>query len=720
MPDTTTDAPKSQAKRILAVSTPLGDDRLLIQGLHGGEALGRLFQFEIDLLAMDDPVKPGDILGKNVTVRVQKIDGSVRYFNGYVSRFSFVSFQVSKKKERMYTYRATLVPWTWFLTRTADCRIFQAMTVKDIVEKIFRDRGFTDFRANLYGSYRTWDYCVQYRETDFNFISRLLENEGIYYYFEHENGKHTLVLCDSPNAHAAADGYDDLHADTPDLATGHDAYIWDLTHGQEITPTQYALTDYDPLQPRSLLAKAVTVTHDHDPDTFEVFDYPGGYVTPDEGRSYATVRMEEVEAQYAAIHATSSARGIYAGCTFRLIEHPVFDVEEYLITAVSYQARNDDMGTGAGGEGGDFASQVTCMLKTYEFRPARTTPKPVVQGPQTAVVVGPAGQEIYTDKYGRVKIKFHWDRSDVMDETASCWVRVSQPLAGKKWGAVSIPRIGQEVIVDFLEGDPDRPIITGRVYNGDNLPPHDLPGHATMFALRTNTSPDGGGASEFRIEDKKDEEQIFLFSQKNLDVRAKNDRFETIEHDRHLVVDNHKFEHVKQKRHELVDVDHQEEIKNDRHLKVGGKEAKEVVGSKSLKVTGEVIEEFEDNHSEVVTKDYYLKADNIVIEGMTSVTIKVGQNSIAIDKSGISVACQETMAAMEITATGDATVEAQMNAGMKAGVNLDLEGTAAATLKGTGQLTLKTDGMGELNATGMLSVQSSAILTVKGSLVNIN
>ena len=450
------EALRTQDNRTLAIGTALGHDKLLIVSMQGTESLGRLFHFELELASEGAPVAYDDILCTNITIRLQLIDGSTRHFNGYISKFTFVSVEDREKdKRKIFLYRATLVPWTWFLTRSADCRIFQDKKVPDIIEQVFREKGFTDFKNKLSGTYRQWEYCVQYRETDFNFISRLMENEGIYYYFKHEDGKHTLIFCDAPDEHSHAKGYDDLIADRPDLSSKNDNYIWNWTLAQEVTSSQYVVNEFDPLQPKAQLLNTTRVTHKHDPGPFEVYDYPGGYVKPDEGKTYVSLRMDESTASYLTAHGTSSARGILAGCIFNLKDHEVCDAQDFLITSIHYQIENDDMGLGFGqGGGGSYVANLTCMPNKYKFLTPRTTPKPIVQGPQTAIVAGPAADEICTDKYGRVKVKFHWDRDSKGDEKSSCWVRVSQPWAGKKWGAISIPRRGQEVIVDFLEGDP--------------------------------------------------------------------------------------------------------------------------------------------------------------------------------------------------------------------------------------------------------------------------
>jgi hypothetical protein len=332
-----------------------------------------------------------------------------------------------------------------------------------------------------------------------------------------------------------------------------------------------------------------------------------------------------------------------------------------------------------------------------------------IPGPQTAIVVGPSGEEIYTDEHGRVKVMFHWDRYCKADENSSCWIRVAQVWGGKQWGAIYTPRIGQEVIVEFLEGDPDKPLITGRVYNGTNKPPYPLPDMATISTLKSSSSKGGAGFNEIRFEDKKDEEQLFIHGQKNMDVRVKNDAFEWIGNDRHLVIVNDQLEHVKNNRSEIVDQDHKEKIGKDRHLKVVGKEAKEVGDSLSLTVKGDVIEVFKAKHSEETTGDYYLKADNICIEGLTNITIKVGQTSIALESDGISI---ETQGEIKVKSMKDTSFKSDTgNFKAEATQNVELKGTAGAKLEGTAQVEVK-------GATATL--KGDAMTTIKGGMVMIN
>ena len=680
----------TQQNRLLAVSSPLGEDVLLLRSIHVEEELGRLFEFNLELYSEKSDISLSDILGQNLTVRLTLEGQETRFFNGYCSEFTQTG-----AFGRYSAYRATLRPWLWFLTRTSDCRIFQQKTVPDIVKEVLREHGFDNFEDSLNGSYRSWENCVQYRETDFDFVSRLMEQEGIYYFFKHENGKHALVLCDSDSAHQPYSGYAKVAFFPPGENVIRERDYW---HGWSMTqciqPGAMALNDFDFKKPKASLSSAYSFPREHDGSEFEIYDYPGEYVEAKDGDQYARRRMEEYQAQYQRFRAQGNVRGAAAGFQFSLEEHPRDDQNaEYLITRVILDAEVNASESGTGIDGGvEFDCAIECIESKQAFRSVRMTPKPVVQGPQTAIVVGKKGEEIWTDEYGRVKVRFHWDRYSKGDENSSCWIRVAQVWAGKKWGAIYTPRIGQEVIVEFLEGDPDRPIVTGRVYNGDAKVPYDLPDNKTISTLKSNSSKGGEGFNEFRFEDKKDDEQIFLHAQKNLDVRVKNDRFETVDNDRHLSVGHDKREHIKNERHEKVDVHHYEEVGGDRHVQVAGLEAKAIGKSLSLTVSDDVIEVFEKNHSSTVTDDLYVKATNIVIEATTNITIKVGSSYVAIENGGV-----------KISTPGDIVLDAKKNGSFKAMAGLKLESPATTDVKGS-----------------MTTVEGSGICTIKGGLVKIN
>ncbi|UCD58972.1 MAG: type VI secretion system tip protein VgrG, partial [Candidatus Hydrogenedentota bacterium] len=452
---------RTQLHRFIAVDTPLGEDVLLLRSFSHSEALGSLFELELDLLSEKSDIKFQDIVGSNVTVRLAMSGDETRYFNGYVSRFCLVG-----QGDGLPHYRATVVPWSWFLTQTSDCRIFQNMTIPDIIREIFRDpkyKDFADFKEDLRGNHREWEYCVQYRETDFNFVSRLMEQEGIYYYWEHKEDGHTMVLVDDAAAHAAYPEYrEELPYYPPTQESRAQEYVFQWSIEGEAQPQVYTHTDFNFKVPRSDLKASLKIERQDATPKFEIFDYPGEYTSLDEGETYARARIEEIQIDYETLRGDATARGISAGFTFKLTNHPREDQNrKYLVTSASLSASAAAYYSGESG-GEEFTCSFAAIDAGEQYRTARATPKPSIPGPQTAIVVGPSGEEIYTDEYGRVKVQFHWDREGRWDEKSSCWVRVGQTWAGAGWGGMHIPRIGQEVIIDFIEGDPDRPLIIGR------------------------------------------------------------------------------------------------------------------------------------------------------------------------------------------------------------------------------------------------------------------
>jgi type VI secretion system secreted protein VgrG len=407
----------------------------------------------------------------------------------------------------------------------------------------------------LTGTYEPWTYCVQYRETDFNFVSRLMEQEGIYYYFKHSEGKHTLVLSDSYSAHSSFQNY----AQIPYISQERpmrieQEYINDWLFTREIQPGAYVIDDYDFERPSVELQQKKKLKRNYAQAEHEYFDYPGEYVSASEGEHYVQTRLEELQAQHELANGGTNARGMAVGYLFKLTGQPRDDQNrEYLIISANYNLATDEYES-TPGEGASYSCRFTALHSKEPFRSSRITPKPIVQGPQTAVVVGPSGDEIYTDKYGRVKAQFHWDRYGKKDENSSCWIRVSHPWAGKNWGMVAIPRIGQEVIVDFLEGDPDQPIITGRVYNAEQMPPYELPANMTQTGILSRSSKGGSGANanELRFEDKKGSELVYLHAEKDQDISVENDESHTVGHDRTKTIDNDETSLIKHDRTETV------------------------------------------------------------------------------------------------------------------------------------------------------------------------
>ena len=622
------------AGRLISIDTPLGPDQLLLLKYSGSESISSPFSFELELLSQQ-VVSFEDIVGKPVTITVA-LGGGERYINGVVSRFGQTGGDFNFRH-----YSAQVVPWFWLLTRRADCRIFQNKSSPEIIEDVFKSLGFSDYELSLTKTYPKRTYCVQYRETDFNFVSRLMEYHGIYYFFRHEAEKHVMVLADSPSAvqpcpvqqKAEYKGVENTHQDDLDVVR-----TW--LSEQELRPGSWALTDFNFETPLASVSASVDSLVKTWKKELQIYDYPAGCDSKGDTEAITRVRMEAEESWQQVARANTTCRAFLPGFKFELAEHPDQSQDrEWLITQVDHEATASGYRAGQTEESSRYSNHAVCIPADVPFHPPRLARRPFVQGPQTALVVGPKGDEIYPDKFGRVKVQFHWDRAGKYDEDSSCWIRVSQAWAGKGWGAVSLPRIGQEVIVDFLEGDPDQPIITGRVYNGEEMPPYALPDQMTKTVLKTNSSKGGEGFNEFRFEDKKGDEQIFMHAEKNLDIRVKNNEYETVTKDFHLIVEQDKFEHTKNDHHETIDRDYAQAVGRDHNLKVSGKQAMEVTGSRSLKVSGDVAEQFGQNYSSQVSMAAYLKAGmTIVLEAPTGITLKCGGNSVVLDPSGVTIA----------------------------------------------------------------------------------
>ncbi len=541
----------TQAARMAVITSPLGGDTLVLERLEGRDELGRPFSHELALISVDDGLSLDALLGKPMGLAVQLADGSDRYFHGIVARCSQTAH-----RGQFASYQVTLKPWLWLLSRTSDCRIFQSKTVPEIIKQVFRDLGFSDFEDALTRSYREWEYCVQYRETSLDFVSRLMEQEGIYYYFRHEKSRHVLVLCDAYGAHHTAPGYASVPFYPLDDQMRERDHIHDWRMAREVQPGSLELNDYDFQRPSARLEVRSSIARPHSNADYPLYDYPGEYVQSKDGEQYARNRIEAIHTQHERVQLKSNARGLGVGNLFSMSGYPRVDQNrEYLIVAADYLITQERYESGGDSVAFQFDSTLTCIDASQVFRPLPLTVQPIVQGPQTAMVVGPKGEEIWTDQFGRVKVHFYWDRHDQSNENSSCWIRVSQNWAGKNWGAIQIPRIGQEVIVSFLEGDPDRPIITGRVYNAEQTVPYDLPANATQSGVKSRSSKGGTPANfnEIRMEDKKGEEQLFIHAEKNQDIEVENDETHWVGHDRSKTIDNDETVKVKRDRTETVD-----------------------------------------------------------------------------------------------------------------------------------------------------------------------
>jgi type VI secretion system secreted protein VgrG len=618
------------------LKTPLPDDTLRVHACVWQEGLSDLGEATLTLLSERKDVAPTDLLGKSANLTIALRDEAPRHLSGYVVRFALTGFE-----GRFCVYEMTLKPWLWLLTRTADCRIFQDMSVPDIVKSVFDDHPVARFELNLLRPYRSWTYCVQYRETDFNFVARLLEQEGIYWYFAHDESGHKLVLCDSASAHDAAPGCESLPFYGQDGQVPPQLeHVNSWTTAQCVQPGKVVITDYDFERPSTSLLASQSRTRRYDLSDGEVFDFPGGYTKVPDGTQYAEDRLDELQSGFERFEAAANAQGVCTGHLLKLTRHPRDDQNaQYLVTGTTLKLEQ------AVNEAGSGESALRCSFSAIpaaqQFRPARRTPKPLANGPQTAVVTGPSGEEIFTDKYGRVKVQFHWDRRGKHDEKTSCWVSVAYPWAGSNFGGIHIPRIGQEVIVGFLEGDPDQPIIIGRAYNGENMPPWDLPANATQSGFLTRSSKGGGyaNANAIRFEDKKGSEQLWLHAEKNQDIEVENDETHWVGHDRKKNIDHDETTHVKHDRTETVDnnetitigVDRTEKVGSNENITIGSNRT-ENVGSNETIVIGS-------NRTETVGAN-----ETISIGGSRTITVSKSETATVALQRTHSVGINETIA----------------------------------------------------------------------------
>ena len=568
-----------------SLTSPLPPEDLRFDSMQHSASVSALEETQLFLLSDKPDIAPEKLLGQAVNIKLQLRDGAVRHICGLVTRFG-----LGRHQGRHFGYLAEVRPWLWFLTRRSDCRIFQEMTVPDIVKKVFSNYGgiaVHEFR--LTGSYRTRDYTVQYRETDFNFVARLMEDEGIFWYFEHAEGEHKLIVADSPSALSPAPHAEKLpYYGNAGQASPDVDIVTDWNFAREVRPGKTALRSYNFESPSNNLGVDSAESRSHDLADYELYDYQGDYYNNGDGSQIVAVRLDEAQSQHERLSGSTNAYGLANGRLFTLERHPRDDQNaEYFVVQTQINASINSLESGT--QTGDYSCRFSAVPATQNYRPPRRTPKPFVQGPQSAVVTGPGGEEIYTDKYGRVKVQVHWDRYGKKNETSSCWMRVSHPWAGKSFGAIHIPRIGQEVIVDFLEGDPDQPLITGRVYNAEQMPPWDLPGTMTQSGILTRSSKGGAysNANAIRFEDKKGEEQLWLHAEKDQLTEVEHDEDKWVGNDRRKTIDRDETNHVKRDRTETVD-------RNEK-ITVHGWRTEEVDGDETINIHS--------NRTEAVDKD---------------------------------------------------------------------------------------------------------------------
>lgn len=589
----------SQKDRLIRIATPLGENTFVVSSFTGTETISKLFSFKIELVSERDDITFEQLAGQNVTVSI-RTGVTERFFNGMIASFSPAQIGEDQSYSK---YQAIMAPTLWTHTEFYDCRIFQDKNVQQIVEEVLSGAHLggvaipeIEFDFQLTGTFTPRQYCVQYNESNFDFISRLCEEEGIFFFFQHDNGHHKLIFANAP----------DKHATYPTSSRGgsveyrksagsyrDDEIIMNLQQGKRLTTGKYTARDYN----FTISANDMLVSKDTQEgkgtSKGEIYEYPGGYQkTAGEGKNIADIRIQAQDAKIFSVHGQSNCRGFTPGYKFKLQEYIINEMndKEYVLTRVQHQSSQSI--TSTDGDGHNYVNTFCCIPLTVPYRPGCRTRKPYIAGSQTAMVTGPDPEEIHTDEYGRVKVRFHWDRRNVddMGGNMSCWIRVSQSWAGGKWGGMNIPRVGQEVIVNFLDGDPDRPIITGRVYNDQKMPPYGLPSNKTKSTIKSNSSKGGGNFNEIRFEDLKDEEEFY--------THAAKDQKEVVENDMSTEVKANQV--IKVEKDRAVTVSTGNEIlavkKGSRTLTISSNESHsnsanfshEVSGNYTLKVSGNI------------------------------------------------------------------------------------------------------------------------------------
>lgn len=585
----------NQPQFVLTVG-PHAAGELKVLSFEAQEELSRPFWLEVTLVARPDvEIDTASLLGEKVVLTIQHGDGSARFFNGMVAHLE--SWEAGRGDDRR-RYRVRIVPDLWRLSQVRRSRIFQEVSVPDIVQKVLRQGGVA-WRSALKEGYRAREYCVQYNESDLEFVSRLLEEEGIYFFFVHDRDSHTLVLGDARSSSQPIAGEKRVVFREPSRMAAGAEYI-DAFSGQlEVRPDSVALRDFNYLTPEADLTVGCNAKQEGGAGGLEIYEYPGRYGEGDAGKALARIRLEEQRVRSAMVHGSGLSRRLLPGHVFELEEHPDHGVNgEYLVVSVRHRGQQPGVlaqgGSQVSGEREGYRNEFTCIRSDVPFRPERRTPRPVITGPQTAIVTGPSSEEVWCDEHGRVTVQFHWDRDGRKDETSSCWIRVSQSWAGQGWGALYLPRIGQEVVVAFHEGDPDRPLVTGAVYNGMNQPPVSLPAEKTKSTLRSATSPGSAGSNELRFEDQKDAEEIYLHAQKDLNVVVENDKGQrvggneklSVAKDRKREVGADQSLQVTQNDSSTIGGNQSLRVGLNRETTVGGNQTETVVGSQSVSVNG--------------------------------------------------------------------------------------------------------------------------------------
>jgi type VI secretion system secreted protein VgrG len=680
-----------QKGRAISVETVLGPDALLLESFEGKESIAGGFKYTLGLLGKDPSISAAKLIRTLATVKLAQADGSERVINGLISRFVQLD-----QAEGLTVYEAEIRPWYWFLSLTSDFCIWQNKSIPEIVKAVCNEQGFTDLVFKCVKTHKPHEYRVQYGETHLDFITRLMEEEGIFWFAEHDGKKCNMVVTDDNSVAKTAVK---LRLSTIAHDTEDEAVLSWFNVGQDVRPGKYTHMDYNFETPSTQLKGQHSGKH-----ASEVVEFPGGFATRDDADPLATLRYQEIVAEQIEAEGAGRCRALKAGGKIEVSKHPNKALNTaYLITSVKQSAKLGDCRTG-GDPGLAFKSSFTAIPFDTPYKPERSTELPRAYGYESAVVVGPAGEEIFTDKYGRVKVQFFWDRRGKKDDKSSCWVRVSTVWAGKGWGVINTPRIGQEVLVAFLNGDPEDPIIVGRVYNAEQMPPYALPTNKTQSGIKTRSTLGGtpDNFNEIRFEDKKGSEQLFIHAEKNQDIEVENDETHSVGHDRSKSIGNDESVHVKHNRTETVDNDETIAIHGNRRETVDKDESIAVSGNRSRTVAKNESVSIEQDRSTSITKNDALDvSENRTISVGKDTTISIG------GKRAATVAKDDTLDVgknLTITVADSITIKA---------------GDASISMKKNGDITIKGNNI-TLEGSGKVNVKASSDLVLKGSKVTAN
>ena len=666
----------TQDQRLISISSPLPKDELLLTSFEGVDQISSLFEYQIEVLSKNHSITPDQLIGKTVDVTIQNKQKPT--FNGYVSQFVYGEVLA----DNLRAYRLTMVPWLWFLSKTNNHRIFQEKNSREIIEQVFKDLGFNDFDFKATGNPKKREYCLQHNESDLNFVLRLLEEDGIAFYFEQKKGSHVMQIVDATNAYqeCAETNLTYSKGNQPNTQLTQWEHVYNFRKGK------WSLNDYDYASPtKSQLQTTASTSKFAKVKNYEHYEFTP-YHDFSGIKDLSVKRIETEETPLNTIEASSDCSSFYAGGKFKLSKHAVkAEKGSYIIISVRHWVFDNSYLAGASEGQSGYGNDFVCMPDDVHYRPPLKHVKPWMQGPQSATVVGPAGEEIYVDKEGRIKVQFHWDREGKDDENSSCYIRVMQPWAGAGWGTSFIPRIGMEVVVNFFDGDPDRPIISGAVYNGDNKPPFDS---KTQSGIRTRSTKEGSNATsnEFRFDDNKGSEQIFIHAEKNLDTEVENDETHSVDHDRNKTVGNNETSSIGKNRDKSVGENQTESIGTNKSIDVGKNHSENIGENKTMDVGS--------SHTESIGKDK---------------TLSVGGNHT-----------EDIGKDMKLQVGDDLIEDIGKKLGINAGDQIVLKtGSASITMKKSGDITIKGKNI-TIQGSGKVNVKASSTVAIKGSKITNN